>query len=532
MVRKLALFLLMIVLIVGSLWGGIVYSKPLVDKPVTLTFMRADSEVPPHSLTKEIPLVWQWWEEATGITVKPVDVVLQQDYKQIFQLKAAAGQINADIIQMEGDNQGTYIAQYVRDGLILPLNDLIDKYAPNIKALLKKYPEYKKALTLPDGKIYCIGDMNVSRYQFMGFLIRKDWLDKLGLKMPNTLDDWYKTAIAFAKNDPNGNGRADEVGMMSSDGLWGLNNFGVAWDLRLCTGAGWHLREGKIGYDFIRPEAKELLKFLNKCVKDGAFPPDYNDPNLGFGSVKSRVVNGQLGIWVRMSPVLAGYLNDPEGDLKKADPKARWTAALPPLTPDGKRINVLEDIAYRGRTYAITRKCKDPVAAIKWLDFVFASKEGREIAGYGKEGVTYKRNPDGSIERLVKFNSQDEIISGPLAGKWWGGGVTMPTITDDTAHITQLKTWKTPQWVMNDIKANLKYTVRSLQIPILSPEEANEVNKLVTDITTYKDEMWAKFVAGDIPITDENFNKYVETIKNLGLDRVLQIYQSAWDRSK
>jgi putative aldouronate transport system substrate-binding protein len=527
---------LLVILIVSMIFGS-VYSKPLVDKPVTLTFMRPDAENPVHSLTRETPLIWQWWEEATGIHIQPVDVVPEQDYKNVFNLKVAAGQVNADLIDVRSDNQGTQLVQYGRDGLLMPLNDLIDKYAPNIKALMKKYPKYKIDLTAPDGKIYAISSANASRYMFMTFLVRKDWLDKLGLKVPDTLEDFYKTAIAFVKHDPNGNGKADEIGVLSPDRLWGLNELACAYDLRLCTGGGFHIREdGRITYDFIMPEAKEFLKFLNKCVKDGAIPPYYDDPSVftGAGSLFwQKIYDSQLGIYIRAIAPMVGPLNDPKGVMKKNDPKARWVATLPPLMPNGKRAKVTEQLAMRWRTYGITTKCKDPVAAIKWLDFVFASKEGREIYLYGKEGVTFKRNPDGSIERIVTIDtSKDEIATGPFAGKWWGSSITMPILSDDAWTEAQFKIWQTPSWAINSVKANFKYLVAPFQAPMLLPEEAKEVTTLLNDITTYKNEMWAKFVAGDIPITDENFNNYVNRIKQLGIDRIIEIYQKAFARVK
>ncbi len=505
---------------------------PAAGKAATITFMRPDAENPAHSLTKEYPQLWKYWEEASGIHVTPVDVALEQDYKQVLELKAAAGQITADIIDIRGDDQGSYIVQFVASGLLRSMDDLIDKNAPNMKAFMQKYPDYRKALTLPDGKMYSFGSAMVSKNNFMGFMIRKDWLDKLGLSMPNTLEDWYNVAVAFATRDPNGNGKPDEVGMMSSDGLWGLRNFGVAFGLQLCTGQGWQVRNGKIGFDYIRPEAKDLAIFLNKCVAGKAFPADYNDPNINFGSVWTRVTNGQLGIWVRMGPTLAGYLNYSDSPLQKVDPTAHWVPALPPLMPDGKRLNVLEPVSARWRTYAITTKGKDPAAAMRWLDFVFLSDKGREIQKYGKEGVTFKREADGTITKLVKFNEKDEIADGPLAGTWWGGGLTMPGVSDEASDIDSFKQWGVTKDVMDGLTANYPFLVYPLQVPILSPEDAKEASKLLTDVNTYRDEMWAKVVAGDIAITDASFQQYVTTIRKMGVDRIQEIYQKAYDQRK
>ncbi len=504
--------------------------SPTVAQPVTLTFMRAESECPKHSLARETPLVWQWWEEATGIHIA-FELIPEQDYENVFQLKAAAGQIKADLIQMEGPGDGSYIAQYARDGLTLPLNDLIDQHAPNLKALVTQHPEYREALTLTDGKLYGIGNANISKYLFASFLIRKDWLDKLALAMPGTREDYLNIAKAFATRDPNGNGKPDEVGMLSADRLNGLlEHFGHSFDLSF-GGGGWRVREGKVVNDFVNPKVKDLLDFMHKALQERALPPDYNDPTLDFQHVIARIYNGQLGLWVGMFGSVVGLLNWPQGQMRKNDPKAQWIMGPPPETDDGQKILYREPVATRGRVYGITRQCKDPVAAIRWYDFTFASQEGRDIYSYGKEGVTYKRNTDGTVQMLVKINSQDEVDSGPLAGKWWGGCVTIPIILDERQGLQQWKTWQIPQWARDSVEQNVRYARPAFQTPILPPEQAKEAKKLVTDYTTYKDESWAKFVAGDTPLTAANFEKYVKTLEEMGLGKVQKMYQDAYAAS-
>ena len=86
----------------------------------------------------------------------------------------------------------------------------MEKYAPNIKAYFDENPDQRKALEWIDGKIYyipCIGDGDVS----MGWFIREDWLDNLGLEMPKNVDEYYNVLKAFKTQDPNGNGIDDEI---------------------------------------------------------------------------------------------------------------------------------------------------------------------------------------------------------------------------------------------------------------------------------------------------------------------------------
>ena len=103
--------------------------------------------------------------------------------------------------------------KFYQDKIIVKMNDLIKKNAPNIEAILKKYPIVRKQLSTDDGSIYFAPKMllDPKLTVFTGFQIRQDWLDKLGLKVPVTMDDWYNVLKAFKTKDPNGNGQADEI---------------------------------------------------------------------------------------------------------------------------------------------------------------------------------------------------------------------------------------------------------------------------------------------------------------------------------
>ncbi len=77
---------------------------------------------------------------------------------------------------------------------------------------------YKDLITAPDGNIYALPQVNECyhcMYQ-QRMWIYKPWLDKLGLKMPTTTDEFYEVLKAFKTKDPNGNGKADEIPLSGS----------------------------------------------------------------------------------------------------------------------------------------------------------------------------------------------------------------------------------------------------------------------------------------------------------------------------
>lgn len=87
----------------------------------------------------------------------------------------------------------------IKDGYILELNDLIDKYAPNYKKYLQEHPEVEKMVKTDKGSYYSFpfirGDESLLTFQ--GPVIRKDWLDELGLPVPETIDEWTTALKAF-----------------------------------------------------------------------------------------------------------------------------------------------------------------------------------------------------------------------------------------------------------------------------------------------------------------------------------------------
>ena len=103
------------------------------------------------------------------------------------------------------------VIKYASQGLLIPLDDLIEQYCPNIKALLER-GSYRKELTAPDGHIYALpNSTELSPMTHDKLFINKTWLDQLGLPMPTTIEEFTETLRAFKENDMNGNGRADEI---------------------------------------------------------------------------------------------------------------------------------------------------------------------------------------------------------------------------------------------------------------------------------------------------------------------------------
>ena len=128
---------------------------------------------------------------------------------------------------------GTLTAQQVythgRNGTFLPLNDLIDERMPEYKQRLAEEPEVVDRLTMPDGNIYSTVDLEANCFHCqysVKMWLYKPWMDQLGLEWPDTTEDFYNVLKAFKTQDPNGNGKADEVPLIGATTSWRTDPFG------------------------------------------------------------------------------------------------------------------------------------------------------------------------------------------------------------------------------------------------------------------------------------------------------------------
>src|SRR5215213_7626529 len=103
------------------------------------------------------------------------------------------------------------LLKYGSQGVILPLNDLIDQYAPNVKAALEKFPDFKAFATAPDGTIWGIPQF-IQCYHCSyanKMWVNSKWLKALNIPTPVTTEDFKNMLIAFKEKDANGNGQPD-----------------------------------------------------------------------------------------------------------------------------------------------------------------------------------------------------------------------------------------------------------------------------------------------------------------------------------
>lgn len=418
----------------------------------------------------------------------------------------------------------TDLIKYGEQGIFLPLNDYIDKYAPNFKKLLDEYPSVKQGVTMADGNIYgfpTIYDPQFEALRAGAPWMKKEWLDNLGLKEPETTEDFYKVLKAFKENDPNGNGQPDEMGWGGGYGIdtfinflrgsFGLNKQG-SMNINL------DFKEGTEEFRFVptTDEYKELLMYMNRLYSEGLINKDvFTTTPQEFTAESSK---GQYG-----------FLNsiDPE-ELMKLD----GYVGMPVLEgPNGERAyNAVSNGLGNLGMFVLTDKAENPEAMVRWMDY-FYGDEGTKMFFMGFEGVTYEENDKGEFKYLDVITdnpdglNMDQAISEYLT---WPGGYYPGIVKQkffqgaESKDNSRLNAEKVKPFRIkdDDILPGLNYTV----------EENDQVGAIMTDIQTYIKESTAAFITGKMDFS--KWDEYVKTIDKMGVDKYMEIAQGAYDRMK
>lgn len=406
-------------------------------------------------------------------------------------------------------------ASYAEDGVILPLKDLIKENMPNLTAFNEANPDVKKEYSDDDGEIYYIpfirGDERLKVFQ--GPQIREDWLEKLGLKIPKNTDELYEVLKAFKTKDPNGNGLNDEIpmtGMQFESESFGIGN--LAWAFG--THYSFYLENGEVKYGMLEENFKEALSYISKLYKEGLIDVDYllNDRQ----KMNAKVLNNQAGFLYSFQPnTFYASMNDGrkitgmEHFTNKTGAKTCYNSAYSQTATNMHAV--------------ITTANKNPAATLKWLD-AFFGEEGMMAMNFGKEGESYVME-----NGYPKFT--DKIFNNPDKDKDTMMGLTIgvkestfPALQDWRYYEQTLSDWSVEavnNWSTADTSGILP--------PIsFTSEESAKTTQIMSQINTYALENINKMVIGQVDIAD--FDAIKENIKKMGIDEVVEIYNTAYAR--
>jgi ABC-type glycerol-3-phosphate transport system substrate-binding protein len=306
-------------------------------------------------------------EEKAGVEVT-YETPPSFEYRNRLMVRIAGGDI-PDIINTYSPNEAEHNA-LISQGVFLPLDDLLPRFPRLVQAFSPQTWEYMR--NPADGKIYGVPWMRDRGGQ--GMLIRRDWLDRLGLAPPSTLEELTEVLIAFRDRDPDGNGRKDTIPLTFKDHqVWSLQPFFTLFGLN----PNWHPSEeaaDRLVYGWVEPEAVQVLELLRSFREQGLLDPDFLVGKM-LGNDKFQL--GNVGVLVFNIGDYHYFAGQPELQAEILDPISHkghyWSLVLPsvPIT----------------RTNQISADSPHPEAALRYLEYQIT--EGFDLIQYGVEGKTY-----------------------------------------------------------------------------------------------------------------------------------------------
>ena len=416
--------------------------------------------------------------------------------------------------------------KYGSQGILLPLEDLIEKYCPNIMACFEANPGVRNSMTAPDGHIYSIAQVATNGpLKATNLWINKDWMDALGIaddELPTTAEEFEELLTRFRDEDPNGNGEQDEVPFVifdDADKGMSLYNKMLPW-FGVLSPSFYVDDDGVIHYGMIEENAKVGMEYIHNLYAEKLIDNDCFV--TGAAEAQAKGAEGRVGSGFHALPrfVFGNMTIEKE-------------ATYPGIGAFSSEVNP-ERICTMGTglsqgTFSLTDKCSEEVqvAMMRWVDYLY-SEEGSWLIHYGPEGHIWEpspNNPDMAVYIQPEDGRNTEEVRGgeitPDCGvacpKW-----VRPTTEgawDDVQQQARI------QWSEKNLNPYAKLVLPDM---FFTTEEQAELDVLSTDLSKYMTENNAKFITGDQSF--DEWDAYVQGYKDMGIDRMIEIYQTAYDR--
>lgn len=394
-----------------------------------------------------------------------------------------------------------------QNGYIIDLKPYLETYAPDLWKILQEHPEWEKAITMADGAIPALPAFNTLQNND-AMWINSSWLKKLKLDMPKTSEELTEVLRAFKTGDPNGNRQQDEI-PLAFLGMWELRFLGHAFGI-IDNDYYVTAKDGTVTSSLTSEQNRAFLTWLHQLWKEGLLDHDgfsYTDSMRQITDEKKDIPYGMI-----MTATPLTIL--PNTALEQY-------SLMEPLEYDGKQIyRDLTGDVIRG-TFAITSACKEPEKLVAWVNYLY-TEEGNRLAYYGVEGEEYIWNEDGQWEWSGAIETVADVV---LPTQTISEGGVAPGYTDAAF---QMKYRETNTREAVEAMSHLKqFSVLPYPPVTLDEETEKRVAEIQDDLSRYAEKTMACFVAGDIELTDENWDVFCKTLEEKGLQEMIRIWQNA-----
>lgn len=474
----------------------------------------------------------KWYEEKTGVHIK-WDIA-QGDKTQALNLRVASGDL-PDII-MGCSLDVITVNSYGQQGLFIDHTDLIENHSYYYKKMLEEEPEIKQRCTM-DGKMYGLANAvtTESTVTQNKMWVYQPWLDKLGLEIPTTTEEFYEMLKAFKEKDPNGNGKADEIPLVGRGVLY---NYGIedylmnAFTYTNSYTKRLYVEKNKVKFSPVQDDYREGLKYINKLYKEGLLLKDVfvidRTTLSSYGENNPPLIGAGTGLWAAMFTLAgseSGRINE--------------YVAIPPLEgPNGLRQTANTNLGGTPTAFHITKDCEYPEVAMKWIDWFFSTEgkmKSEGVAGYreAKEGEIGLNGKQAKWAYDPVPEEEKSATFGQVQNENWGANWAPSYVPAENQGYTKLLDGDmNGVMYLESVNKYKPYLVNKEypNIPI-DPEVAAEYNDLELAIRDACDMAFAAFVTGERDINDDKeWKAFKDELKGYGLDQYLRLAQQRYDK--
>ena len=519
-------------------------TMPIVRDPSTFPRMTMAVVIPPERIipTGELAMI-QKLKEITGVEFDWMEIPDAGSSERI-NLMLASGTSLPDAF-WNGIGPVT-VAQYMDQDIFLPTEGLMERYMPRLRAIFEKYPEYRASWVAPNGHSYGFPYIEEMRGLVLTpgpFLINTVWLERVGMSMPTTVDEFVAVLRAFRDaGDLNGNGIADEIpyalDFTATDWFGSYNTFhqftgafGMADSYSQGNYTADHMRiiGGRVVFTAMDTAYRETARFFNMLRNENLLDVDSFTPGPGGTPLFRNKIAGSvatigvLGLWAPANEI-------PDHTVRaqyQAIPRMRGSGGL---TGFALNFSEMQDTSM----VAITADARVPEVIAAYVDYCFEPEISITL-NWGAEGWIYQRAPNGRL--VFRLDENNQIMTFPpfltfhdLRSNSTPARGAMAVLNEYYDTIVDY-TWDAVDLLEGQI-AGGKYDILAeyTTIPrmIMTSEEQNIISRIqppIKDIVRRYTIQWV--LDGNI---DATWNNYLSELRAAGVDELVRTWQGAYDR--
>ncbi|MEL7414476.1 MAG: extracellular solute-binding protein [Pseudomonadota bacterium] len=488
----------------------------IVDEPLELTIQMNHARYPRYQED------WPVEQAARALTnIHLVDATVGSNTRtdentgktEALNLMLATGEI-PDIVG--SSRLKDFVNQYGPEGAFFPLNDLIEEHAPNLKAYFESRPEIRSAISAADGNMYYIPYLPDGKYG-RAYFIRYDWLETLGLEVPETVEEFENALRAFRDGDPNGNGLKDEIPYFARQ--WPeFIRLVTLWDGRSSGSDTYHdfyVDDGQIKHPYAGEGYREGIKNLARWYEEGLVDTEvFTRGSSAREYLLSENLGGATHDWFastsgynRLSTEIDGFV---------------FKAFAPPASVSGKRIEEHRRIPIKPDGWAIGYTNEHPVETIKYFDFWF-SPEGRRLANFGVEGQQY------TLEDGEPIFTDELLNGGPVNNQLYAVGAQLQArgYFQDYEYERQ---WSN-KFALEGIALYDEgdYLIDQFLGVAFNADEQKVYDRYWPSIRDFMLERQQGWILGNGDV-EADWDGYMAQLDSMGYGDVLEVMQSAYER--